>query len=365
MRAVEEALDRDDDHRTAEDHLLEYVIDDVHHGERLDRTLSALVEEVSRGRVTQWIRQGCVEVIPRAGEYIKGAGHHDATTSKKPKGIKPSLKVQAGQRIRCILPPAPQVTLEPQDIPFETIYRDDDLAVIFKPPGVIVHPGAGQPDRTLVNGLLKRFGTLSPVGLPMRPGIVHRIDRDTSGLLAIALTERAHHPLSAQFAAHTVERRYLALVWRPPQSPRGTLSTHYGRHPNHRIKFSGQGRGGKRATTHWRVLEDFGPVGLLELKLETGRTHQIRVHMSEAGSPLLADGLYGVKRRLDTDPILKLLGWELGLKRHALHAQSLGFKHPITGQSLTFESPLPEDMAACLAALHSAREAYIASLSDH
>jgi 23S rRNA pseudouridine1911/1915/1917 synthase len=319
-------------------------------GERLDKALSLLVDSVSRARLAQWVRDGRVKVHPRAGERLKGGGD-----------VKPSFKLLAGQQIRCLPPPDPTPTLTPQEVPFEVIYRDDEVAVVLKPAGVVVHPGAGQPDQTLVNGLLHRFGALSPVGHPTRPGIIHRLDRDTSGLLMVALTERAHHHLVAQLSARSVERRYLALAWRPPEAREGSVEGGYGRDPDHRLKFTGikysEGARGleapKWAKTNWRVLEDFGPCALFELRLETGRTHQIRVHLSELGSPLLADALYGQRRRLDSPPALRALGPELGLTRHALHATTLGFDHPVTGERLRFESPLPDDLAACLSALRA------------
>jgi len=323
-------------------------------GERLDKALALLVDSVSRARLAQWVRDGRVTLEARAGERLKGGG-----------ALKPSFRLLAGQRVRCAPPPDPAPTLLPQDVPFEVVYHDEDVAVVLKPAGVVVHPGAGQPDQTLVNGLLRRFGALSPVGHPTRPGIVHRLDRDTSGLLMVALTERAHHPLVAQLAARTVERRYLALAWRPPAAREGAVEGGYARDPDHRLKFTGLRYAGaaradlapggavRWAKTHWRVLEDFGPCALFELRLETGRTHQIRVHLSELGSPLVADALYGQRRRLDAPPALRALGPELGLGRHALHAASLGFTHPVTGARLRFESPLPEDLAACLAALRA------------
>jgi 23S rRNA pseudouridine1911/1915/1917 synthase len=171
----------------------------------------------------------------------------------------------------------------------------------------------------------------------------------------VALTERAHHPLVEQLAAREVERRYLALAWRPPKEEEGHIESAYGRDPRHRLKFTGRD-GAKHASTDWWVEERFGRVALMRLKLHTGRTHQIRVHLSELGSPILADTLYGIRQRLDQPARLKGLGWELGLKRQALHAATLGFTHPITGERLSFEAPLPEDMARCLAHLRAARQ---------
>ena len=332
-------------HDGNEDTLIEHCVSPMENGQRLDRTLSALIDEVSRGRVTQWIKEGHVHLTSAKGEYIKG--------QKSNKGVKPSYKLQTGQVIRCTPPPVPIIDLCPQDVPFEVVYADDDLAVIYKPPGIIVHPGAGQPDHTLVNGLLKRFSTLSPVGLPLRPGIVHRIDRDTSGLLLVALSERAHHPLAAQFANHSIERTYYALAWNPPDDDSGSFRTGHGRHPNHRIKFTSKGRHKKRAITHWEIIERFDQCALFKLQLETGRTHQIRVHMSEAGMPLFSDALYGIKRRIEHHHPLKLLGWELGFTRQALHAQSLGFIHPITQEKHQYTSPLPADFNRALSTLRS------------
>lgn len=333
--------------------MLRFSISEELEGERLDRALALLIEEVSRARLAQWIKDGCVRVEAGNGAYIKGAS----------KGLKPSLKLKEGYVILCDPPPDPTPCLLPQDVPFELVYEDQDLAVVYKPAGVVVHPGAGQPDQTLVNGLLKRFGKLSPVGHPTRPGVIHRLDRDTSGLLMVARTERAHHALVEQLAARAVERRYLALAWHPPTERTGMIKTSYGRAPHHRIKFTGK-TGSKHAITHWRVVEDFEHCALFELKLETGRTHQIRVHLSESGSPLLADRLYGARRILEYPVSLKRLGWELGMNRHALHATTLSFTHPMTGERLSFQHALPQDMQSCLDALLKARHEAMKALSS-
>ncbi len=234
------------------------------------------------------------------------------------------------------------------------VYEDDELVVVDKPAGLVVHPGAGNPDGTLVNGLLERYGALSPIGLPERPGVVHRIDAGTSGLLVVARTERSHGALAEQFSAHTARRRYLALAWDHRLPDEGTCETHYGRHPRDRRRFTGKAGGGRRAVTHWRVLRRLPPCAWVECRLETGRTHQIRVHLAELGSPLVGDPLYGRRRRVERPEALRLLGFELGLERQALHAASLGFEHPVTGEALDFEAPLPEDLRAVLAALGAA-----------
>ena len=290
---------------------------------RIDRALANRVEEVSRGRIAQWIKQGHILVNERK--------------------VKASYQIKVGDIVRCTPPPSPSVELKPQNVPFDIMYEDMDLAVISKPAGVVVHPGAGNPDKTLVNGLLERLKTLSPVGLPHRPGIVHRLDRDTSGLLVVARTEQAHHHLSQQLAKRTMKRIYLALSWGTPKGE-GLLDTNYGRHPKHRIKFSSKVKQGKRAITRWKVLAEMGPASLLALKLETGRTHQIRVHMSEAGAPLIADQLYGSPRRVNHINQLRTLGVELGLSRQALHASVLTFIHPRTGIEHFYSAPLPEEL---------------------
>lgn len=265
--------------------------------------------------------------------------------------MRPSTALAAGQRIDVAPPPDPTPTLAPQPVDFGVVYADDHLVVVDKPAHLVVHPGAGNPDGTLLNGLLDRFAPLSPVGAPERPGVVHRIDAGTSGLLVFARTEPAHHHLAAQFAAHTAERRYLALAWDHGLADDGTIETRYARHPNDRRKFTGAVERGKRAVTHWRVIERLPPCVWVELRLETGRTHQIRVHFAEAGNPLVGDATYGRRRRIERPPALRQLGFELGLDRQALHAARLGFVHPATEETLCFDSPVPPDIAAARAAL--------------
>lgn len=246
-----------------------------------------------------------------------------------------STRVDAGDHLSVSVPPPRVVDTLPQDLPLEIVHEDEDLIVVNKAPGVVVHPAPGHPDGTLVNALLFHCGRLSSVGGTQRPGIVHRIDKDTSGLLIASKTDRAHHHLQALFAAHTIERQYEALCVRlrgptPPES--GTFDTLHGRHPKDRKRFTGK-RGPRRATTHYRVVERFGDGAFhASCTLATGRTHQIRVHLSEAGYPLLGDPLYGGRAAAKTRLI----------DRVALHASVLGVTHP-DGHALRFTADPPED----------------------
>ncbi len=267
---------------------------------------------------------------------------------------RPSLALSAGDVVDLRLPAPPPSDLVPQPADFTVVYEDAHLAVVEKPAGLVVHPGAGHPDHTLVNGLLHRLGALSPVGLPARPGIVHRIDAGTSGLLVVARTEAAHHGLAAQFAAHSVDRLYHAVVWDRGLPDAGTWRTRYGRHVNDRRRFTGLGVHDKRAVTHWEVLERLPPCAVVAFRLETGRTHQIRVHASEAGFALVGDPVYGERRRIEQPPALRQRGFELGLTRQALHATRLGFEHPITGAWLAFDAAWPDDLAVAVSALRHA-----------
>lgn len=297
-------------------------------GERLDRFLVGQFPDRSRSALADWVREGLVAV--------QGAA------------AKPSLALKAGWTVAVRVPEPPPVELVPEGMDLRILHADEDLIVVDKPAGLVVHPGAGHASGTLVHGLLARFGTLSPVGAPLRPGIVHRLDRDTSGVMVVARTEAAHHHLARQFSRHTVDRRYRALVWDQRLPDAGTVDGLYGRHPTDRLKFTGRVERGKRATTRWAVLQRLPPCAFVECKLDTGRTHQIRVHLSELGCPLVGDPMYGQARRLERPEALRRLGPELGLAGQALHAFRLGFRHPTTGVSMLFESPLPETMARLL-----------------
>jgi 23S rRNA pseudouridine1911/1915/1917 synthase len=230
---------------------------------------------------------------------------------------------------------------EPQDIPLTIVFEDDHLLVVDKPAGLVVHPAAGNFDGTLVNALLHHCaGKLSGIGGVARPGIVHRIDKDTSGLLVVAKTDVAHEGLAKQFAAHSIDRRYLAIVNGVPRATEGSINAALARSAANRKKIAiVEGERGKRAVTHWKRLELLKDSALIECRLETGRTHQVRVHMASIGHPLIGDPVYGRSGRTHG----KLLN-ELGFHRQALHAAELGFTHPVTKNRLSFASPMPPDM---------------------
>ncbi|MGR7995895.1 RluA family pseudouridine synthase [Xanthobacter sp. ZOL 2024] len=311
-------------------------------GARLDRVLARLAPDLSRTRIQRLVGEGRVLL----GGRVVG----DAAT-----------RVNAGDVFTVLLPAPEPAEPVAEDLPLNVAYEDDHLIVIDKPAGLVVHPAPGHATGTLVNALLYHCGdSLSGIGGVKRPGIVHRIDKDTSGLLVVAKSDKAHQGLAAQFADHgrtgPLERAYLAFVWGVPEL-RGTVDAPIDRHATHRQKMAVRASG-RHAITHWHVLETYAgsdgtPVAsLLECRLETGRTHQIRVHMAHVGHPLMGDEVYGLGFRTKASRLApearELLA---GLGRQALHAARLGFAHPVTGEHLSFESELPEDLAALRAAL--------------
>jgi 23S rRNA pseudouridine1911/1915/1917 synthase len=285
-------------------------------------------------------------------------------------------KVAEGAEIAIDVPVADESHIGPEDIPLDVVYEDDDLIVVNKPAGMVVHPAPGTPNGTLVNALLHHCGdTLSGVGGAKRPGIVHRIDKDTSGLLVVAKSDRAHQGLAAQFEKHTVERYYNAVVYGVPDANdprlrgvRGVsfepgnimkITTHLARHKTDRQRQAVLFEGGRHAVTRARIVEAFGNpevASLVECWLETGRTHQIRVHMTHAGHGLIGDPTYGGRRKL-SEKALSVQGIQAArdFSRQALHAAVLGFEHPVTGEDMRFEAPIPEDMTDLLAALRAKR----------
>jgi 23S rRNA pseudouridine1911/1915/1917 synthase len=305
--------------------------------ERLDSFVARTVGALTRSAVQKLIEEGQVTV---AGSPQK-----------------PSLKLKGGERITVDIPAPAPAEATAEDIPLEILHEDSDIVVINKPAGMVVHPGAGTSGGTLVNALLGHCGDLSGIGGTVRPGIVHRIDKETSGVLVVAKNDHAHQSLSGQFSAHSIKRVYLALVYGSPKGDKGKIESAIGRHPVDRKRMSSKARRGKRAVTHWQVIERFGIITLVRLRLETGRTHQIRVHLSEAGYPLVGDKVYGGSGRLSsvTDPQLK--GLIKDLDRQALHAKTLGIIHPGTGEYLEFDTALPADMARIIEYLEDSLKA--------
>jgi len=268
---------------------------------------------------------------------------------------KPSFKLRGGEKISVIVPPPVPIEPEAEAIPLEILYEDHDIVVVNKPAGMVVHPGAGNKSGTLVNALLGHCTDLSGISGEMRPGIVHRIDKDTSGILVAAKNDNSHHLLSNQFKEHTIKRIYLALVFGSPKADKGHIEKAIGRHPVDRKRMSGAARRGKSAVTHWHVIGRFGGLTLMQIRLETGRTHQIRVHFSEAGFPLVGDSVYGGSGRMASlqDLHLRKLIKEMG--RQALHAKTLGLVHPSSGKYMEFDSELPHDMASIIDYLEKTR----------
>ncbi len=273
--------------------------------------------DFTRSRAEKLVRDGCVLVDARPP-------------------AKPGLALREGMTVELTLPETRPAGLEAQDLPLDVIYQDDDLAVVYKPSGMVVHPAAGNPDGTMVNALMMKLDGLSGIGGELRPGIVHRIDKDTSGLLLVAKNDRSHQMLAEQIGAHTVERAYRAIVIGHMKEAEGDVNGPIGRHPTDRKKMAVVA-GGREAHTHWTALEELRGATLIEAKLTTGRTHQIRVHMASIGHPVLGDPVYGPKK----SPF-PVTGGQL------LHAFRLGFIHPTTGEKMLFEAPPEERFTAWL-----------------
>jgi len=304
-------------------------LEPAHAGWRLDRALAAAVPTLSRERLKALIRSGAVET---GGQPVRD----------------PSAKVRGEEALRVAVPEPEPAHNEAQDIPLTIVFEDEHLLVVDKPAGLVVHPAAGNFEGTLVNALLHHCGpSLSGIGGVARPGIVHRIDKDTSGLLVVAKTDVAHEGLSKQFAAHSIDRRYLAIVNGLPKQAEGVVDAPLARSATNRKKIAIVENGrGKRAVTHWKRLTLLREAALVECRLETGRTHQVRVHMASIGHALLGDPVYGRSGKTHS----KLLK-DLQFQRQALHAAELGFTHPVTKRRLSFSSPMPPDMQELFDAL--------------
>jgi len=297
-------------------------------GRRLDVALAERISEVSRTQLSRHIAEGAVTLNGKTAA--------------------PSQKLRAGDHVVWTMPAVREVELIAENIPLRIVFEDAHLVVLDKPAGLVVHPAAGHEDGTLVNALLAHCHDLRGIGGELRPGIVHRIDKDTSGLLVVAKDDATMNALGAEFKVHRIRRIYEALVVGRPARASGKIDTLHGRDPRDRKKFSIKVKSGKRAVTNWRVVEELGKATRVEAELETGRTHQVRVHFAAMGCPLLGDATYG---RPSRDAEIRAIGKVLG--RQALHARTLGFHHPATGKWMEFECAPPEDFAAALEALRS------------
>ncbi|MFZ0072364.1 MAG: RluA family pseudouridine synthase [Xanthobacteraceae bacterium] len=327
----------------APDAVRNLVIAAAEDGERLDRVLASHMTDLSRSRLKTLVLAGQVTI--------------DGTPV-----LDPGRKVRADDAIAIAVPAPEPATPRAEPIPLSIVYEDDAIIVIDKPKGLVVHPAAGNWTGTLVNALIAHCGdSLSGIGGVRRPGIVHRLDKDTTGLLVVAKTDRAHRKLAAQFADHgrtgALERAYLAFVWGVPARPKGTIDKPIDRHPHARDKMAVR-PGGRTAITHWEVLERYagadqkGVASLVECRLETGRTHQIRVHLAAIGHPLLGDSVYGPGFKTKASQLPERARDALAaLDRQALHAHILVLEHPVTGELLHFRSELPADLAALRCAM--------------
>lgn len=284
-------------------------------GARLDAYLARALSDQSRNRIARLIEGGHVTVDGRPS--------------------KPSHRLRGGESVQVVVPPPAPADIPAEAIPLDVLYEDGDIIVVNKPAGLVVHPGAGRRTGTLVNALLHRCPDLGGIGDKIRPGIVHRLDRDTSGAIVVAKTERAHRSLAGQFKDRTVEKEYLAVVAGRMPKKTGKIEAAIGRHATQRKKMSTRTRRGREAVTEYRVVGEGEKASLLCVRILTGRTHQIRVHMAAMGHPILGDGVYGGKSARPAD---------LPLPRQMLHARRLAFSHPVTGERLSFTAPVPADM---------------------
>ncbi|MGB8481242.1 MAG: RluA family pseudouridine synthase [Acidobacteriaceae bacterium] len=334
----------------------EFSVDGPSVGQRLDQFLTARLPSISRARVQQWIDQNCVLVRDNDGN---------------PRAVKASGKLRAGEIVTVVGDPIlPPLRAEAEDIPLNIVYEDSHFAVINKPAGMMVHAGSGATDSvrnrgTLVNALLHHMATLSATGGPLRPGIVHRLDKQTSGLIVVAKDDATHRRLSKMFADREVHKTYIALVHGSVKLERGTLNASISRDQQRRTRMTTHRMGGRTAVSHYRVLERiqsrYGHFTLVEVEIETGRTHQIRVHLSSIGHPVVGDTLYGAPQKILPSleaPATRLqkaaaLEQAISVDRNFLHAMRLRLTHPESGKSMEFETPLPADLEGWLTRLRS------------
>ena len=319
----------------------EFVVSADEDGMRLDRFLATRISEVSRSRLQRWLEEGRVE-IPERG------------------AIRAGLALRTGWRVRVDRPAAVPSVLEPAPIPIHVVHEDEEILVLHKPAGLTVHPGAGCREGTLVQGLLHLHPERTWPGSPERPGIVHRLDRGTSGLMVVACSEHAYRDLRGQIARREAHRQYLAVVWGVPREAEGLIDAPIGRDPRERTRMAVVPRSGLPARTHYRLLWALEFLSLLEVRLETGRTHQIRVHMAHAGFPVFGDATYGGGRsflsRLAPAERVPMSLRLRRLNRQALHAYHLCIRHPRDGRPWVFEAPLPGDLEVLLREMMSGPE---------
>ena len=313
-----------------------YYIDRNHHGTRLDRFLIGATEDMSRTYLQRLIRHGDVTVNDKVAKQ-------------------PSYLLRDGDRVCLTLPPPrPLDTIAPENVPLDILHEDSHLIVLNKPAGLLVHPANDVNVGTLVNALLAHCTDLSGIGGVERPGIVHRLDKDTSGILVVAKTDVVHRGLSGQFERHSITRQYVAVVCGAPTETAGTIDARIARSRRDRRRMTTVDTGGRHAVTHYEVLERYAQFALVQLTLETGRLHQIRVHLQHIGHPVAGDAVYGGAQRALNDADTGALKQALAqLKRQALHARLLGFEHPATGENLTFSAPMPKDMQQVVDALRT------------
>jgi 23S rRNA pseudouridine1911/1915/1917 synthase len=314
--------------------LHSFLINQEERDQRIDAFLALRIEDLTRSRIQDLIRNGTVLVNDRQ--------------------TKPSYRLKPSDRVTVTIPPARPYHLGPEAVEFSLIHEDSSLIVLNKPPGLVIHPSPGHLTGTLVHGLLARCPDLSGIGGVLRPGIVHRLDKDTSGLLVVAKNDRAHSLLSVQFKAGAVKKRYLALVHGKTRAREGKIDLPIARHPKRRKEMAVVSEGGKKALTHWQKIEDLGErFSFLSVMPKTGRTHQIRVHLSYIGHPILGDTVYGFRRQWWRKHLGLKNGREFSVERHMLHAETLGFVHPESGEYCEYKAPLPEDMTDMMEKLKS------------
>jgi len=316
------------------DRVFSFSITDKDREQRIDSYLASRVDDLTRSRAQELIKTGFVKVNGSAP--------------------KASYRLRQGDQISLSIPPPVSYPLEPEPVEFDTIYEDASLIVVNKPPGLVIHPAPGHATGTLVHGLLEHCRDLSGIGGRLRPGIVHRLDRDTSGLVVVAKHDRAHAFLSEQFKSGTVDKRYVAVVHGIVKSEKGKIDLPIARHPKKRKEMSVVTSGGKRALTFWRKMETLGgQFALLSVSPKTGRTHQIRVHLSHLGHPIVGDPVYGYKKSWWKKNLSRVGGVPLTINRQMLHAQNLGFVHPDSGVYCEYWAPLPRDMENLIGTLKS------------